>query len=102
MSKNKRQRDQITGTETTGHEWDGIQELDTPMPRWWLGMFFACIVWAIGYWIVMPAWPLIQGYTPGVLGYSQRATVAADLQALQRARAAEERELTTATLAKIQ
>jgi len=59
----------------TGHEWDGIRELDNPLPRWWLWTWYACILWAIGYWIVMPAWPLVSGYTTGVLGYSQRAVV---------------------------
>ena len=43
--------DAHTGTSTTGHDWDGIQELNTPLPRWWLYTFYACIVWAIGYWI---------------------------------------------------
>lgn len=60
---------------TTGHEWDGIQELDNPLPRWWLWTWYACILWAIGYWIVMPAWPLISSHTKGVLGYSQRSVV---------------------------
>ena len=55
----KRQVDQLTGTATTGHEWDGIKELNTPLPRWWLWTFYACIVWAVGYWVVYPAWPLL-------------------------------------------
>ena len=57
--------DAVTGTATTGHEWDGIHELNTPLPRWWLWMFYATIVWAVGYWIVYPSWPLIIGYTHG-------------------------------------
>ena len=64
--------DEISGTETTGHEWDGIKELNTPLPRWWLWTFYACIIWAIGYMIAYPAWPLINGATPGLLGYSSR------------------------------
>ena len=75
----KREIDEATQTETTGHEWDGIKELDTPMPRWWLWTFYATIVWAIGYVIMMPAWPLINGATPGLLGYSSRANVTAEL-----------------------
>ncbi|VAW04871.1 Cytochrome c oxidase (cbb3-type) subunit CcoP [hydrothermal vent metagenome] len=78
--------DEVTKTYTTGHEWDGIKELDTPMPRWWLWTFYATIVWAIGYWIAMPAWPLVSDYTKGVLGYSQRDTVAAELQAVRNDR----------------
>ena len=57
----------LTGTATTGHEWDGIRELNTPLPRWWLWTFYACIVWAIGYWIVYPAWPLLTNSTQGVV-----------------------------------
>ena len=64
----KKEVDEVSGTQTTGHEWDGIKELDTPMPRWWLGIFWATIVWAIGYWVVYPAWPGIGGppTTPAV------------------------------------
>jgi len=72
----KREKDAITGTEMTGHEWDGIRELDTPLPRWWLWTFYATILWSLGYVIVMPAVPLVDSYTPGVLGYSSRAVVA--------------------------
>lgn len=98
----KKDIDQISGTETTGHEWDGIKELNTPLPRWWLGIFIACIVWAVGYWIVMPAWPLLHGYTHGLLNHSQRDEVVANVRALQTARAAKEHALTNATLAQIQ
>ena len=48
--------DTVTGMSTTGHEWDGIQELNTPLPRWWLWLFYICIVWGIGYVIAYPAW----------------------------------------------
>jgi len=75
----RREVDEATQTETTGHEWDGIKELDTPMPRWWLWTFYATIVWGVGYMIMMPAWPLISGATPGLLGYSSRANVTAEL-----------------------
>ncbi|MGB9321207.1 MAG: cbb3-type cytochrome c oxidase N-terminal domain-containing protein, partial [Pseudolabrys sp.] len=46
--------DALTGTTTTGHVWDGIRELNTPLPRWWLWLFYATILWAVGYWIVYP------------------------------------------------
>lgn len=71
--------DEVTGVETTGHEWDGIRELNNPMPRWWLWTFYLCIIWAIGYAIAYPAIPLIKGATPGLLGYSSRADVVAEL-----------------------
>ncbi|MEM7060208.1 MAG: cytochrome-c oxidase, cbb3-type subunit III [Pseudomonadota bacterium] len=68
--------DEVTGTVTTQHEWDGIQELDTPLPRWWLWTFYITIVWGVAYTIAYPAWPLINSATEGVLGYSSRAEVA--------------------------
>jgi cytochrome c oxidase cbb3-type subunit III len=72
----KRDVDDVTGTETTGHVWDDdLKELNKPLPRWWLYTFYACIVWAVAYQIAYPAWPMINGYTKGMLGYSQRATV---------------------------
>lgn len=71
--------DPITGQETTGHEWDGIKELNTPMPKWWLYTMYACFVFAIGYWVLYPAWPGISGYSKGVLGYSSRAAHDLDL-----------------------
>jgi cytochrome c oxidase cbb3-type subunit 3 len=68
--------DSVTGVETTGHVWDGdVRELNKPLPRWWLYVFYATIVWAIGYWAVYPAWPTLNGYTKGYLGYSQRGSV---------------------------
>lgn len=67
--------DDVTGVETTGHEWDGIKELNKPLPKWWLYVFYVCIVWAAGYWVLYPAWPTVNGYTQGILGYSQRQVV---------------------------
>jgi cytochrome c oxidase cbb3-type subunit 3 len=80
------ERDEVTGQETTGHEWDGITELDSPLPRWWLMVMYACIVWGIVYWVLYPAWPLASGYTKGVFGYSSRAEVTADIAAANDAR----------------
>jgi len=62
--------DAVSGQTTTGHSWDGIKELNTPLPRWWLWTFYLTILWSIGYWIIYPAWPLISSHTRGVLGYS--------------------------------
>jgi cytochrome c oxidase cbb3-type subunit 3 len=77
--------DEVTGIETTGHDWDGIKELNNPLPRWWLWTFYACIVFAIGYTIVFPAWPLLSSATPGLLGYSSRASYAAEVTAAKAA-----------------
>lgn len=67
------------GVETTGHSWDGIEEFNNPLPRWWLVTMWLTVVWGIGYAILYPSIPLPGGATPGVLGYSSRAEVAADI-----------------------
>ncbi|MEL6564896.1 MAG: cytochrome-c oxidase, cbb3-type subunit III [Pseudomonadota bacterium] len=69
----------------TGHEWDGIKELNNPLPRWWLWCFYLTIIWGIGYTIAYPAWPMINKATAGVLGYSTRAEVAIDIAAVEAA-----------------
>lgn len=71
--------DDETGVETTGHDWDGIKELNNPLPRWWLWSFYISIVWGIGYVIAYPAWPMITGATQGMLGYSTRGEVASEI-----------------------
>jgi cytochrome c oxidase cbb3-type subunit 3 len=83
MAPDHNKLDAVTGVSTTGHDWDGIQELNTPLPRWWLWCFYACIVWAFGYWIAYPAWPLATSYTKGVLGYQTRTAIEQDMAALQ-------------------
>jgi cytochrome c oxidase cbb3-type subunit 3 len=97
-----RKVDEVTGVETTGHEWDGIRELDNPLPRWWLVIMWASVVVAIVYWVLMPAWPGIHGYTKGLLGKSDRAQVAADLKELQTMRGAQAAKLTNASLEQIE
>ncbi|WP_055046681.1 cytochrome-c oxidase, cbb3-type subunit III [Devosia sp. A16] len=77
--------DKLSGVETTGHEWDGIKELNNPLPRWWLWTFYGTIVFALGYTIAFPAWPMISSATTGVLGYSSRAALDADLAAAKAA-----------------
>ncbi|MBL8770915.1 MAG: cytochrome-c oxidase, cbb3-type subunit III [Phenylobacterium sp.] len=98
----ERERDEHSGTETTGHEWDGIKELDTPLPRWWLWVFYGCIAWSVVYWILMPAWPGITSYTRGTLGLSDRSAVAAELGALAKQRHAGEAKLRNASLQQIE
>ncbi|MHA6264605.1 cytochrome-c oxidase, cbb3-type subunit III [Arenibacterium sp. CAU 1754] len=84
--------------ETTGHSWDGIEEFNNPLPRWWLWTFYACIVWAIGYTIAYPAWPMINSATAGVLGYSTRAEVAEEIAKAEAANAAINERLASAEL----
>ena len=77
MSKKPVQHD--NDPDTTGHSWDGIEEFNNPLPRWWVWVFYATIVWGIGYTIAYPAWPLVNSATAGLLGYSTRGEVAAEI-----------------------
>ncbi len=65
MSNDKKEVDKVSGVETTGHEWDGLKELNNPAPRWWLMVWLVTVIWAIGYWVVYPAWPTLSGHTTG-------------------------------------
>jgi cytochrome c oxidase cbb3-type subunit 3 len=98
----KEEIDAFSGTATTGHEWDGVKELNTPLPRWWLWTFYACVIWAVLYMVAYPTWPLISSYTKGLLNYSSRADVAADVAALQKLRGAKGAALVNADLADIE
>ena len=83
---------------TTGHEWDGIQEFDNPMPRWWVWVFYACIVWGIWYSIAYPAWPLLTQATQGYLGYDNRQAVAEEIKRFDDANAEIKAKLIAAPL----
>ncbi len=73
--------DEVTGIETTGHVWDDdLRELNKPLPKWWLYTWIATIIWGIGYMIAYPAWPMVNDYTKGLLGYSQRAAVTQQIE----------------------
>ena len=82
-----REVDAATGTPTTGHEWDGIRELDTPMPRWWLWTLYGTIAWALVYYVLFPAFPLVNEATPGLLGYSSREAVESEIERVAVSRA---------------
>ncbi|MGA8156170.1 MAG: cytochrome-c oxidase, cbb3-type subunit III [Rhodoplanes sp.] len=98
----KQEIDVVTGTATTGHEWDGIKELNTPLPRWWVWVFYATIIWSVLYWIVYPAWPLVSSYTKGLFGYSSRANVAVEIAALHNLRGEKAVALANASLDEIE
>ena len=87
--------------ETTGHQWDGIEEYNNPLPRWWVWVFYATIIWGIGYTIAYPAWPLITQATPGLLGASTRADVATEIAAVDAANASIKEKLIAADLTAI-
>lgn len=101
MAEEPREIDELTGTATTGHEWDGLRELNTPLPRWWLWLFYATIIWAIGYWIVYPAWPLISNSTQGAFGWHSRSAVETDLARLRASRGPMVAKLAAAPVAEI-
>ena len=102
MSDHQKHIDEVTGIETTGHTWDGdLRELNKPLPKWWLYTFYACCLWAFAYWIAYPAWPLMNDYTKGMLGYSQRAEVMRQVQAGKDAQAAFRKELADTPLADV-
>ena len=65
MSHGKKHVDDVTGIETTGHVWDGLRELNNPLPKWWLYILYATIVWAVVYMILFPAFPLLERAWPG-------------------------------------
>jgi cytochrome c oxidase cbb3-type subunit 3 len=94
--------DQISDVETTGHEWDGIRELNNPMPRWWVYTFYACIVWAIGYTIAYPAWPLLSQSTQGLLGWHSRADIVTELASAKDAQSVYMEKIASSSLADIQ
>ena len=84
--------------ETTGHSWDGIEEFNNPLPRWWLWTLYATIFWAVIYTIAYPAWPLVNKATAGFLGYSTRAEVAEEIQTFADANAQIEAKLAAADI----
>ena len=104
MSEHDKEKDvdSETGVETTGHEWDGIKELNNPLPRWWLWTFYLTIAWGLWYVVAYPAWPLINGATTGYLGFSTRANVAADIAAFDEKNADLRAALTEVDLTKLE
>jgi cytochrome c oxidase cbb3-type subunit 3 len=97
----KIEKDAVTGTDTTGHEWDGIKELDTPLPKWWIYVFYATIAWSVGFYVLYPSWPTLTSHLPGVAGYWSRAEVAQQLSALAEQRAPYVKRIQSASLEQI-
>ena len=87
---------------TTGHEWDGIQELNTPLPRWWLWTFYLTIIWALGYWVVYPAIPLATSFTKGAFGWSSREQIVKDMDGLKTLRGPMTAKIEQASLQEIE
>lgn len=98
----KKEIDQVSGVETTGHEWDGLKELNNPLPRWWVWVFLSCIVFAIGYWFVYPAWPTLTGHTGGANQWTEYQQLREQQGEIQAMRAKYEARFTSASLQDIQ
>lgn len=96
---NDKRIDQPTGTEFVGHEWDGIEELNTPLPRWWLWTFYLTIIFSVGYVIAYPAWPMLTKGTEGLLGWTSRGQLAKEMSTAEAARAATLSKIAAADLA---
>ncbi len=101
----RRPVDEVTGVETTGHEWDGIRELDNPLPRWWVVLFYATIVGSIIFYVLYPSWPIPGGdgwtYTRGIIGTTPREDVARELAEEASRRAPLEKEIAARPLKEI-
>jgi cytochrome c oxidase cbb3-type subunit III len=97
----KIEKDAITGRDTTGHDWDGIKELNTPLPKWWLYVFYACIVWSLGYYVLYPSWPTLSSHLQGTAGYWSRAELEQQLQAQAEQRAPYVKRISAAPLSEI-
>ena len=101
MSDQNEEKQNELGYGTTGHSWDGIEEWNNPMPRWWVWTFYITIAWGVLYTIAYPAWPLIEKATPGLLGQNTRSDVAADIAAVNERNAGLNEALASADLASL-
>lgn len=98
----KIEKDVISGRDTTGHEWDGIRELNTPLPKWWVYVYLATIVWALGMFVLYPAIPLGTRATTGLLGFSSRAQAMAGFQEMNALHATQMQEIGRMSFADIE
>ena len=94
----KKAVDSVSGVETTGHDWDGITELNNPAPRWWLWVFFVCIIYAVGYWFVYPTWPTLSGHTGGAKAWTEYSQLKEDQSSMTAQRSGMESRIAQASL----
>jgi len=93
----KKEIDDLTGVETTGHEWDGLKELNNPAPRWWLWVFYISVIWSVGYWVIYPAWPTLSGHTQGTAKTNQYKELAASQDEIRIRQAAYQKDFESAS-----
>jgi len=97
-----KEKDEFTGVETTGHEWDGLKELNNPAPRWWLLIFLVTCVWSVGYWVIYPAWPTLSGSTKGSAGWTSHKKLAGEQAEITQRRGAFSEKIKAHSLEEIQ
>ena len=102
MTKKHGHNPAVQKPETTGHQWDGIEELNNPLPRWWLWIFYATIIWGAVYMVLYPAVPLLRSATQGVLGYDSRGELQAEITHWQSVNADIDARLVNTDLTAIQ
>ncbi|MDE2385351.1 MAG: cytochrome-c oxidase, cbb3-type subunit III [Alphaproteobacteria bacterium] len=95
---NRNEIDKISGVETTGHDWDGIKELNNPLPRWWILTFYATIAFSIGYMVVYPSWPTPGGGTKGLWGWSSRHDIQTVMDDVAKGRADVEKKISSSDI----
>lgn len=96
------ERDDLTGRYTTGHEWDGIKELSTPIPGWWVGVFLVSIAVALLYMYLYPSFATTERYYEGALGYSSAEELVKDVTAARAAQAGMRNALVAAPIESIE
>lgn len=96
------EKDSLSGIETTGHEWDGIKELNNPAPRWWLIVWLLTVIWSVGYWVVYPAWPTLSGNTKGTWGWTEYKKLDQEQAEIKALRGAFGEQITSKSLTEIQ
>ena len=97
----KIEKDEVTGVETTGHVWDGIRELNNPLPRWWVYTFYVTIAYAVIWWILYPAIPFGPSATSGLVNIDSRDRVLADIARVEEERSGVRNRLVAAELDEI-
>lgn len=102
MAETHKEIDATSGVETTGHEWDGLKELNNPLPRWWLWIFYGTVVWGLAYTVAFPAWPMLSQATQGVLGYDSRKAVAVQIDQADTAKQVYRDQMAALAFAEIQ
>lgn len=94
-------RDPYTGQMTTGHEWNGIAELNAYVPKVVWYCYAITIIYSLIAWVLLPTWPLFSTYTTGILGADQRVLVEEQVAEAEAQRADWETQMETLSIEEI-